>query len=127
MGRREQIENIVIGTLLNSDSHHDYFTEVRSVVSPDMFSDSRRASIFRMVAAMNAKGEMRTWPDAVVARFPETGAELAAYMVELASEWHFLAKKVRLNEWAWLSGQNTRTNVSFSDYVKRFVQLAYGE
>lgn len=127
MDRREQIESIIIGTLLNSDDKKNYYPDVKSVVSSDMFTDSRRGDIYDIIVEMNSKGLVRTWPDAIYEYLNhDIDKDFLAYIVELASEWYFLAKKVEYNEWIWMTGQKRYTNVTFNDYVKRFVELAYG-
>lgn len=129
MSRREQIENIIIGTLLNSDNQNNYYENVKFCVTADMFTDDRRKEIFNIVAEMNVKGLTRTWPDAIF-DFQEhkTSKELLAYMVELATDWFFYAKKVEYNErifWTDSSPHKHFTNVTFDDYVSRFIKIAF--
>ena len=54
------------------------------------------------------------------------------YMCYLATDYHFLAKKVDYNESVWIdrmiNGKRYRyTEVKFSDYVAKFVQYAIGK
>lgn len=127
MNRREQIESIIVGTLLNSDETANYFADVKSVISSDMFVDSRRGRIYNIVAEMNAKGIATVCPYSIYEYLKcVIDAPILVYMTELAADWHFLAKKVEYNEWIWMTGQKRYTNVMFNDYIKRFVQLVYG-
>lgn len=131
MDRREQIENIIIGTLLNSDENNDFFESVKYCVTSDMFSDSRRSKIFDLIKEMNSKGIKRTYPDAIYDYCNQKlSKEQLSYLLELAIDWHFLMKKVEYNERVWMSNSNIHkryTSVTFDDYVSRFVKMAFND
>lgn len=129
MTRREQIENIIVGTLLNSDEKENYFENVKSCVTSDMFSDKRNAEIFDMISEMNSKGLVRTWPDALFNYSNHTlKTDMLSHMVDLATNWFFFVKKVEYNDMIWrtetTNPHKRYTHVTFDDYVSKFLQMA---
>ncbi|MDY4668057.1 MAG: DnaB-like helicase N-terminal domain-containing protein [Prevotella sp.] len=128
MKRRQQIERIIIGTLLNSDENLNYFNSVKSSVTKDMFTDDRNKKLYDIIVRMNQSGITRTWPDAIFEyQNRNMPADMVAYMVELAVDWYFLAKKINYNECVWMFDDCKRkryTYVTFDDYVTRLIQMA---
>ena len=56
MDRRQQLENIIIGTLLESTWRHNYFDDVKCLVSVDMFRDETNKRIYGLIWEMNSRG-----------------------------------------------------------------------
>lgn len=129
MTRSQEIENIIIGTLLNSFDTDDWFMDCAICITVDMFEDSRNAKIYSTIAAMHKVGLNMTTPIDVFEFGNEETKSFVDYMVELASNYHYLVKKCYYNESVWIermiNGKRYRyTEVKFSDYVSKFVQNA---
>lgn len=132
MTRRQEIENIIIGTLLNSFETDDWYGDCAICITVDMFEDSRNAKIYSTIAAMHKVGLNITTPLDVFEFGDEEIKSFTEYMCYLATDYHFLAKKVDYNESVWIdrmiNGKRYRyTEVKFSDYVAKFVQYAIGK
>lgn len=129
MTRRQEIENIIIGTILNNYSGEDYMNDCKCCITADMFADKRNEKIYAKVFEMQKSGYNDITPYDIVA-YNEEMIEYASYMCELASDWHFLYKKVLYNERQWLrslsSDYNSKyTYVQFTDYINKFIQLVF--
>lgn len=128
--RRREIENIIVGTLMESDGETNYFDSCRSMLSADMMSDPVNRRIYGYVEAMNAKGKTDTRPHAI---FDEYGAEvmdILAEMCELVNEWSFVHKKTWHNERLYLASllynvDVEYSNVKFEDYVAQLIRMSY--
>ena len=130
MSRKQEIENIIIGTLLCSTEDDNFFRSCRSSVNERMFSDEVNRRIFRMVAEMNAQGMQEVNPLTVYERYGKEVEDICYRMCELSSQYSFLHRKTQYNERQFLLyhgyGQEPNyTNVTFDDYVNRFIQNYY--
>mgnify|MGYP006874661417 CR=1 FL=1 len=95
-----------------------------------MFSDEVNRRIFRMVAEMNAQGMPEVNPLTVYERYGKEVEYICYRMCELSSQYSFLHRKTQYNERQFLLyhgyGQEPNyTNVTFDDYVNRFIQNYY--
>ena len=130
MSRKQEIENIIIGTLLCSTEDDNFFRSCRSSVNERMFSDEVNRRIFRMVVEMNAQGMAEVNPLTVYERYGKAVEDICYRMCELSSQYSFLHRKTQYNERQFLLyhgyGQEPNyTNVTFDDYVNRFIQNYY--
>ena len=126
--RRQQIENIIIGTLLESDGKTNYFDDCRSMLGVDMFRDETNRRIYGLISEMNAKGVSDTRPYSIFGQYGESVADIVPRMCELMAEWSFIHKKVQHNEGRYLyslvSGAKVSyTTVQFGDYVGQFIKI----
>lgn len=126
MTRRQEIEDIIIGTLLNTFDT-DWFADCRYCITTDMFEDERNAKIYSAVCEYRKSGNFRiTAYDLCI--FDNSLLSLAPYMVSLAINFYFFIKKVNYNRNVWRSRQSTGklyryTDVKFSDYVGKFLEM----
>lgn len=132
MSRREYIEKIIIGTLLESKGYENWYDDCRCSVSADMFRDATNRRIFELVADMNAMGKTETTPCDIMQEYGAEVMDIACDMVDLCTEYSFIHLKTKYNEERYIEnmlfGSNHQaTNVEFVDYVKKFVQLSYWE
>ena len=130
MSRRQEIENIIIGTLLESTEGENYFTHCRCCLTVDMFSDEANRRIYAIVAEMNAKGKTATTPSDIFAEYGAEVMDVMDAMVEKGVNWSFIHKKVQYNEYWYierqLSGCEARhTDVTFLDYINLFVKIVF--
>lgn len=125
MDRRQQLENIIIGTLLESTYERNYFDDVKSLVSQDMFLDETNRRIYGLVWEMNAKGMESTRPSDIFDEYGADVADICADMCELCADYSFLYLNTKYREQRYLSGCKARKDVTFSDYVNQFVIMSY--
>lgn len=130
MDRREQIERIIIGTLLSSDSQLNFYNYVKCSITSDMFRDNRNRRLFEMITEMNQQGIVDTNPYNIYMKYGEAVTDLLYYMCENAMEWCYFHRKVEYNERQWLIYQSygirpKYTNVTFEDYINRFITLVF--
>lgn len=127
MDRRQQIENIIIGTLLNDTEDFDWYSECKSCISPSMFQEARNMRIYTTIAQMKSRGLESTTP-ADIMEYDKGMADLAGYMFDIAIDNHFYTKKARYNSNLYYTCPERHPNytqVTFTDYVNRFVKLVY--
>ena len=127
MTRRQEIESIIIGTILSSHLGENYLNDCKSCITADMFSDEKNAKIYSTALEMQKAGCETITPTDVV-EYKSDMISLAPYMCELADDWFFEAKKAKYNSNVYYSdttGKSKYTHVTFSDYVNRFVQLVF--
>lgn len=130
MTRRQEIENIIIGTLLNTFDT-DWFADCRYCITADMFSDEINAKIYSAICEYRKTSNKIITPYHLCS-FDKNLLSLAAYMAGLAVDYYFLVKKVNYNESVWLlrefNGERYRyTDVKFSDYVGKFLEMVIVE
>lgn len=126
------MENIIIGTLLESNDDENYFEECRSSITPDMFSDERNRRIFCLIAEMNGNGITNTDPSNILATYGDGVIDLIADMADRVNNYSFLYKKCVYNEMRYLHSLafgdiSNYTQVTFTDYVNNFIWLVYDE
>ena len=126
MTRRQEIENIIIGTLL-STFDTDWFADCCYCITTDMFKDVRNAKIYSAVCEYRKSGNFRiTAYDLCI--FDNSLLSLAVYMVNLSINCDFFIKKVCYNNNVWRLRHSTGklyryTDVKFSDYVGNFLEM----
>ena len=130
MTRREEIENIIIGTLLCSDYSVNYYESCRCCITPDMFSDDTNRRIYEIVVEMNANGIIEVSPYTIYTTYGDKVRDMICRMCELATDYSFLHMKTQYNEmmfvrWHLLGIRPRYTDVKFDDYVNRFIQLVF--
>lgn len=130
MTRRQEIENIIIGTLLNTFDT-DWFADCSYCITADMFTDERNARIYSSIIEYRKTGDKSITPYHLC-EFDNDLLSIAVYMEELAGDYYFLAKKVDYNESVWLvrqiEGKRYRyTDVKFTDYVVKFLEMVIKE
>lgn len=128
MTRREKIENIIIGTLLDSTDEDNFFEDCRSCVTEDMFKDEANRRIYALIADMNAKGKHITSPYDIVEEYGEEVLDLCQAMSDKVTEYSFIHLKTQYNEGQYLREQSygieaRYTNVQFVDYVRQLIIL----
>lgn len=120
MDRRQRIENIIIGTLLESKGETNYYDECR-VLNADMFMDEVNRRVFLLVAEMNKNGKVCTTPCDIFDEYGEKVADIVPRMCELVIDFSFIHLKAEYNERQYLYGNVGPTDVNFTDYVNRFM------
>jgi len=131
MTRREKLEKIIIGTLLESNEMRNYFDDCRCL-SSDMFLDDTNRRIFGYVREMNLKGKVCTDPCSILDEYGEAVVDIAADMCDVCTDYSFIHLKMEYNERHFLASleygtEQLRTDVKFEDYVKSFIKLVYDE
>lgn len=130
MSRRQQLENIIIGTLLESNDERNYFEDCRAVISQDMLTDEINKRLYGIIWEMNACGNPCTDPCSIFKEYGEKVADILPQMLALCTDWSFIHKKTQYNETQYLNSllygvKYERTNVQFIDYVKQFIQIVF--
>ena len=130
MTRRQEIENIIIGTLLNTFDT-DWLADCSYCITADMFADERNAKIYSAICEYRKTDDKSITPYHLC-EFDKDLLPIAEYMAELATNCYFLVKKVNYNELVWIARefegkQYRRTDVKFSDYVVRFLDIVINE
>lgn len=130
MNRRQQLENIIIGTLLESNTERNFFEDCRCIVTQDMFSDEKNRRIYGLVSKMNGNGKVCTDPCSIFIEYGAAILDIVADMTELCTEWSFIHLKTLYNETCFIKSctdgiRYERTCVEFVDYVKQFVSNVY--
>jgi hypothetical protein len=130
MSRKQEIECIIIGTLLCSTEDDNFFKSCKSCVTEGMFTDEVNRRIYKMVAEMNAQGMPDVNPLTIYEKYGEAVRDICYRMCELSSQYSFIHRKCQYNERQFLLyhgyGQVPHyTNVTFDDYVNRFIQDYY--
>lgn len=130
MTRRQEIEKIIIGTLLNTFDT-DWFADCSYCITADMFTDERNAAIYSAIIEYRKTDDKSITPYHLCELDKEL-LPLAGYMLDLTGDYYFLAKKVDYNESVWIArlidGKRYRyTDVKFTDYVAKFLEMVIGE
>lgn len=123
MSRREEIESIIVGTLLN-DTGQGWYESCKTCVTPSMFQDFLLGEVFRLISEMRQKGSTSTTPYDLC-KYRKLSKETILRITSLAIDWHFLAKKTEYNERVWMGEAEHKhyTYVTFDDYISRFIRL----
>lgn len=130
MTRRQEIENIIIGTLLNTFDT-DWFADCSYCITADMFTDNRNAKIYSAICEYRKTCDTSITPYHLC-KFDKNLLPLAGYIIDLATNFYFLVKKVEYNEAVWccrlIDGKRYRyTEVKFLDYVCKFIEMVIEE
>lgn len=130
MDRRDTIESIIIGSLLN-DFDGEYFHACKSVIMPEMFRNKNYGKWYQMISDMRQDGYDETTPLDIMQfnGWNTINGEVTA-MMKVALEYDFLTRKTLYNESIKLNPELVHkplTTVTFDAYVNRFIQLVYGK
>lgn len=126
------MENIIIGTLLESNDEENFFEECRSCVTPDMFSNEMNRRIFCLISEMNGKGITNTDPSNILSVYGDGVIDLLYDMTDRVNNYSFVYLKSVCNEMRYLKwmfdGSIPRyTEVTFTHYVNNFIYLVYAD
>lgn len=127
MTKRQRLEKIIIGTLLDYNTHYDV---CRSSVTKDMFSDKVLERIYTLIQQMHNEGAEFTDPYSIYERYGDEVADIVGEMCALCQEYSFEIMKIRHNERLWLAHQiygvdKMQADVSFEYYVSEFVKEVF--
>lgn len=132
MNRREELENIIIGTLLESNKERNYFDECKGALTADMFLDNVNRRIYTIISEMNAKGNVETDPCTIYKEYDFMVLDILPRMMELCADYSFIHKKTEYNERRFLEScingtEYKRADVHFEDYVNQFLKIVFYE
>lgn len=128
MSRRIELENIIIGTLLDDVGDEHYVNDCRSFITKEMFEDETNRTLYGYIMELSAKGEDYS-PLGIYSHYGQSVMDLVPAMVEKVTDYSFVHKKSLYNERQWLGSQvfgikPTYTDIRFSDYVMAFIKMA---
>lgn len=131
MNRRQELENIIIGTLLESNEERNYFDDCR-MLTPDMFLDDSNRHIFLLIQDMNGRGKVCTDPCTIFKEYGAAVSDLLGRMVALCVEYSFIHLKTQYNERQFIQSctdgkERKQTDIQFEDYVNQFLKDVYYE
>jgi hypothetical protein len=126
---RQRVENIIIGTLLESAGADNYYDEC-TMLTPDMFLDDTNRRVFALVSDMNRNGKTATTLYDVYAEYGDAVADIVPRMAELVCDFSFIHLKTEYNEKRYLANINSPveyrpTEVKFSTYVNKLIQIHF--
>ena len=129
MSRRQKLEKIIIGTLLESNSERNYFDECKAII-PEMFTDDVNRRLFTIISEMNAAGKKETDPCSIYKEYDFMVADILPRMLELCTDYSFIHLKMEYNERRYIDSCITGneykgTDVQFVDYIKQFLTVVY--
>lgn len=129
---RERLENIIIGTLLESTADDNYYTDCRCCITEDMFMDATNRRIYHYISAMQAGGKSDTRPSDIFTEYGAEVVDILPSMTDKVNNYSFMYLKWVVNEGSYLYHLNTGvkvryTNVMFSEYVNAFVKMYFYE
>ena len=132
MDRRQELENIIIGTLLESKGDVNYYDDCRCAITEDMFLDEDNRRIYALIVEMNRNGHKDTDPCSIFEVYGAEVLDIMPHMYEMCTEWSMIYKKWYYNEKQWIGSElcgvePKYTDVCFSDFVGWFVKLVYDE
>ena len=127
MSKRERLERIILGTLLDV-SGQKYHDECM-ILSLDMFCDGCNSRIYGYISELLAK-DKPTDVNSVFVEYGEKVIDLVLYMVELSVNYAFDIIKVRENELIRLNNLAYGTGFkyhleTFKDYLDIFIKMVY--
>lgn len=130
MTRQQEIENIIIGTLLNTFDT-DWFADCSYCIMANMFKDERNAKIYSVICEYRKIGDKVITPHHLC-EFDKNLFQIIEYMTEIANNYYFLVKKVIYNENIKIArlvyGKRYRyTDIKFVDYVAKFLENVISE
>lgn len=132
MNRRQQLENILIGTLLESTEERNFYLECCCMVTEDMIQDGANTRIYHIIADMNAKGMQDTRPTTIFETYGDSVIDLLPDMTERCANDSIIEKKMQYNKVEYLKAYNEDrapryTDVDFTVYVTEFLKFVYEE
>lgn len=127
MKRRQKLEHIIIGTLLDITDHWE---DCRNTITEDMFTDATCRRIYGLIRQMKQEGADHTDPYHIYKRFGEEVTDIIPRMCEICNEYSFTYQRCWYNERLFLASFITGevlppTDVEFIDYVNQFLKLVY--
>lgn len=127
---RERIENIIIGTLLESTEDENYFQDCRCCITEDMFADAVNMRIYHLISEMNANGQYDTCPSSIFATYGDSVMDILDDMLDKVNNYSFVYLKWEYNEKQYVRYQAmgmkpAYTGVRFSDYVNAFIKMVF--
>lgn len=127
MNRKQQLENIIIGTLMESNTERNYYDDCRNIITSDMFADADNRRIYGIIAEMNARGIVCTDPCSIFTAYGAEVMDIVAVMADRMAEYSFIHLKCQHNERQYLASliydtKPVYTDVRFSDYVLAFIK-----
>ena len=115
MDRAQQIENIIIGSVLND--YDEYWPSVRFCITADMLSDDMNKALFQ---------KMREGKTDIVTLTSGMPTDDLLKVFDLAAYNDFRTKKCLYNEDQFLFSDSPKyTRVSFEDYINQFVKTYF--
>lgn len=132
MKGNKRLENIIIGTLLESTEEMNYFGFCKSCITPEMFNDDMNRRIFGIIAEMNRNGEYDTRPATIFGKYGSSVMELLPRMIDLVTDYSFVYLKAAYNENRYLFSlvygiEPKYTDITFEKYVESFIKRHYYE
>ena len=126
MDRKKELENIIIGSLVND--FDEYYPSCRCSITPEMFSDDFLGKIYSIMSKMEKAGvEVNL---CTLWQYPEStlNGDQLSDLCGLVVDYDFNHKKYMYNRSVELFGKSKRpkyTHVTFDDYVNKFVQMYF--
>ena len=116
MTRRQRIEQIIIGSLLTD--FDTYQQDAIGIITPDMFDDEAYQRAFALMEEQHGGGQT---PDllTVCTRMMDD----AYHLVEASIDGDFNTLKASYNIIQRVTGQGKLTNVTFEEYITKFMEL----
>ena len=118
MTRRQQIERIVIGTLIADYKHSHEHAD--GVIEAGMFDNVTYRDIYAEITRQAEAGESPN-----IMTLAKALPQHIDAMVDAATEGHFGTKLADINRLRMLSGDNLRTIATFDQYVRQLVIYYY--
>ena len=115
MSRAQQIENIIVGSLVCDFTEH--WPAVRCCITEEMMQDEFNRKIFKRIKDLSSNKESINVT--TVAR--GFSVEELSKLFTLTNDYDFNTKKWEYNEAAYLYG-GSYTTVSFDDYISTFIK-----
>ncbi len=123
MKRTEQIEKIIIGTILNTTDGFSWMDSVRYCITPDMIKDEKRKKIYSLAVKLYDCGSSEFTPKDILDYCLLNKIEyddILDEMLGLAASYYYMSKKVSMIVRYSFIGKVMKP-VKFDDYVTRFI------
>lgn len=120
--RRNELERIIIGSLMAD--FYEYYPACQYCVTQEMFDDKMMRRLYGCMIRLHQDGtEVNI--STIVESMNIVIGEIVSYLCGIAAFESFLHKKTEYNMNQELFNKNPRfTNVTFDDYVRRFIKMA---
>ena len=116
MTRRQQIEDIIIGTLVCNFTK--YWNDVRFCITPDMMQDPLNARTLRRMGELDAMGITPT-----IKTLTGEDPDMDFHVAHVAIDGDFDSKRAEYHMIQHITGQREYTQVTFDQYVTRYIEL----
>ena len=128
MSRREELESIILGTLLNSFGTTEFYDECKDVITEETFTTPLYGEIYKLVRAAFESGMDEVNPLSVCQMHGwDLPVEIIMTMVELSRAWDFTTKMAEYNDKVFHTDTRLHKKYSrakFSDYVSRLFSIS---